>query len=264
MFARQRGTTLAVGLFVVVGLWGCSDTDDIVTPDFDPQDVQAGAEAAALAGPAAEMTQEIVMGLMQGALGAAVPMTTDDNIIPIHETSVYLDNGVEATCFIDDQGGVSCEFVGVVSVDGYAVEVGGSMSASLSATQPTSGAAYDVDFEARASSPALGTAMWSMLGSVEVDEAGERVDYNFNMSHTITPVGGVATVVTVIVSPTQLELVATGPMGGTVRFNLNRLTMTGSVYVNGYHVATIVVDGVCTAIDFTSEEYQDVNVCPQT
>ena len=51
-----------------------------------------------------------------------------------------------------------------------------------------------------------------------------------------------------IVSPSQLELVATGPMGGTVRFNLNRQSMVGSVYVNGYHVASITV-GTCTEIE---------------
>lgn len=263
MFARQRGTTLVFVLLAVVGLWGCSDSDDIVNPEFDPQDVQAGAEAAALAGPAAEMTQEIIMGLMQGALGGLAPMTTE-NIIPTHETSVYLDNGVEATCLIDDQGGVDCEFVGTVSIDGFEVSISGSMSAGLSASQPASGAAYEVDFDASANSAALGSATWSSLGSVEVDEAGEPVDYSFNMSHTVTPVGGSATVVTVIVSPSQFELVVTGPMGGTVRFNMNRQSMTGTVYVNGYMVATIVVDGTCTSIDFTSEEYQDVEVCPQT
>ena len=263
MFARQRGTTLVIVLLAVVGLWGCSDSDDIVNPDFDPQDVQAGAEAAGLAGPAAEMTQEIVMGLMQGALGAAVPMVADDSVIPTHETSVYLDNGVDATCLVDDQGGVDCEFGGVVSINGYEVEIGGSMSAGLSAVQPASGAAYDVDFDAMAGSPGLGNVTWSMLGSVEVDEAGEPVDYDFNMSHTVTPVGGATSVVTVVVSPSQLELVATGPMGGTVRFNLNRQSMVGSVYVNGYHVASIVI-GTCTEIDFTSEEYQDVSICPQT
>lgn len=263
MFSRQRGTTLIFMLVAVVGLWGCSESDDIVNPDFDPQDVQAGAEAAALVGPTSEMTQEIIMGLMQGALGSLAPMTTD-NIIPTHETSVYLENGVEATCLIDDQSGVECEFVGVVSIDGYEVSVSGSLSAGLSASQPNSGAAYDVDFDAIANSAALGSATWSTLGSVEVDEAGEAVDYAFNMSHTVTPVGGTATVVTVIVSPSQFELVVTGPMGGTVRFNMNRVSMTGTVYVNGYMVATIVVDGTCTAIDFTSEEYTDVNICPQT
>ena len=51
MFSRQRGTTLAFVLLAVVGLWGCSDSDDIVNPEFDPQDVQVGAEAAALAQP---------------------------------------------------------------------------------------------------------------------------------------------------------------------------------------------------------------------
>jgi hypothetical protein len=263
MFARQRGTTLVIVLVAVVGLWGCSDSDDIVNPDFDPQDVQASAEAAALAGPAAEVTQEIVMGLMQGALGAVASMTTDGGVIPTHETSVYLDNGVDATCIIDGLGGLNCEFAGVVSIDGYEAEIGGTMSAGLSASQPTSGAAYEVDFDAVAGSAALGSVDWSMLGSVEVDAAGEPVDYDFNMSHTVTPVGGSATVVTVILSPTQLELVATGPMGGTVRFNLNRQSMAGSVYVNGYHVASIVI-GTCTEIDFTSTEHQDVSVCPQT
>ena len=261
MFARQRGTTLVLVLLAVVGLWGCSDSDDIVNPDFDPQDVQVGAEAASLAGPTAEMTQEIIMGLMQGALGAVAPMTTG-NVIPTHETSVYLDNGVEATCVIDAQGGVTCEFGGVVSVDGYSFEVGGSMSAGLSGSQPTSGAAYEVSFEATAECLALGVSTWTTEGSVQVDAAGEPVDYDFEMSHRVTPVGGSQMIVTVSVSPTQLELVATGPMGGTVRFNLNRQSMTGSVYVNGYHVATIVVDGTCTVIDFTSEEHQDVNVCP--
>jgi hypothetical protein len=250
-------------LLAVVGLWGCSDSDDIVNPEFDPQDVQVGAEAAALAGPVSELTGEIIMGLMQGALGAPVAMTTD-SIIPTHETSVYLDNGVEATCVIDEQSGVECEFIGTVSVDGFEVAVAGSLSAGLSASQPNSGMAYDVDFDATANSAALGSATWSTLGSVEVDETGEPVDYSFNMSHTVTPVGGTATVVTVIVSPSQFELVVTGPMGGTVRFNMNRVSMTGTVYVNGYMVATIVVDGTCTAIDFTSEEYQDVNVGPQT
>lgn len=263
MFSRQRGTTLVFVLLAVVGLWGCSDSDDIVTPDFDPQDVQAGAEAASLAGPVSELTGEIITGLMQGALGEPAPMTTD-SIIPTHETSVYLDNGVEATCLVDDQGGVDCSFVGTVSIDGFEVSVSGSLLAGLSASQPTSGASYDVDFDATAESAALGSATWSTLGSVEVDEAGEPVDYSFNMSHTVTPVGGTATVVTVIVSPSQFELVVTGPMGGTVRFNMNRLSMTGTVYVNGYMVATIVVDGTCTAIDFTSEEYQDVIICPQT
>ena len=70
--------------------------------------------------------------------------------------------------------------------------------------------------------------------------------------------------VTVVVTPTQFEMMATGPMGGTVRFDLNRVSMTGSVFVNGYLVATIVVEGTCTSIDFTSEEHQDVEICPTT
>jgi hypothetical protein len=264
MFARQRGTALLIVLLAVVGLWGCSDSDDIVTPDFDPQDVQAGAQAAALVGPTSELTQEIVMGLMQGALGAVAPMTSD-TIGPTHETSVYLENGVEATCVLDGMGGVSCEFGGMVSVDGYDVSVtGGSMSVSLSDSQPPTGAAYDVQFGATASNATLGSSVWSTAGSVQVDELGEPVDYDFEMSHTVTPAGGSPMSVTVVVSPTQFELVATGPMGGTVRFALNRLSMTGTVYVNGYQVATIAVEGSCTAIDFTSEEHQDVEVCPTT
>ena len=263
MFARQRGTTHLIVLLAVVGLWGCSDSDDIVNPSFDPQDVEAGAGAAGLAGPTAELTQEIIMGLMQGTLGAAAPMTADGGIIPTHETSVFLNNGVEATCVVDEMGGVSCEFAGIVAADGYEIQVSGSMSAGLAASQPTNGSRYDVDFDAMANS-ALGNATWSTLGSVEVDELGEPVDYTFNMSHTITPVGGTTTIVTSIVSPTQFEFVVTGPMGGTVRFNLNRLTMTGSVYVNGYQVATFAITNGCTDVDFTSDEHLDVTICPQT
>jgi len=249
-------------LLAVVGLWGCSDSDDIVNPSFDPQDVQAGAEAAALAGPAAGLTQEIIEGLMQGTLGAAVPMTADGSIIPTHETSVYLNNGVEATCAIDEMGGVFCEFVGIVAIDGYEMSISGTMSAGLAVSQPTNGSRYDVDFDGMANSP-LGNATWSTLGTVEVDELGEPVDYTFNMSHEVTPTGGATVIVTAIVSPTQFEFVVTGPMGGTVRFNLNRTSMSGSVYVNGYQVATFAVEGGCTDIDFMSEEHLDLTICPQ-
>lgn len=264
MFARQRGTALLIVLLAVVGLWGCSDSDDIVTPDFDPQDVQAGAQAAALVGPASELTQEIVMGLMQGALGAVAPMTSD-TVGPTFQASVFLENGIEASCVLDDLGGLTCEFGGTVNVDGHDVLVtAGSMSVTLSDSQPSTGAAYDIQFGATASNATLGTSVWSTAGSVRVDETGEPVDYDFEMSHTVTPAGGSPMNVTVVVSPTQLELVATGPMGGTVRFTLNRLAMTGTVYVNGYQVATIVVEGSCTAIDFTSEKHQDVEICPTT
>jgi hypothetical protein len=248
-------------LLAVVTLWGCNDSDDIVNPDFDPADVQAGAEAAGLVGPTAEMTEQIITGLMQGAFGAAAPMTAG-GVIPTHETSVYLENGVEATCEVDAMGGLVCQFFGTVSVDGYEVSVSGSLSAGESASQPASGTRYDVDFDATATS-ALANAVWSTLGTVEVDEQGEPVDYSFNMSHTVTPTGGSSVVVTAVASPSQFELVVTGPMGGTVRMNMDRVSMTGSVYVNGYQVATFAVDAGCTDIDFTSEEHQDVTICPQ-
>ena len=40
-------------------------------------------------------------------------------------------------------------------------------------------------------------------------------------------------------------------------------SLTGSVYVNGQMVANLAVSGYCVDIDYVSESYNDVSVCPQ-
>ena len=80
---------------------------------------------------------------------------------------------------------------------------------------------------------------------------------------TVTPAGG-ASVVVVVVSPTRFEETVTGPRGNTIRFVLNRETMTGTIRANGTEVAAVTITGGCAHVDFVNPELTDFTICAGT
>ncbi len=109
----------------------------------------------------------------------------------------------------------------------------------------------------------LGTATWSSLGTVIRDAVGDVIDFTFNQTHTVTPFGGQTSTVTTVVTPSQIEIIVAGPLGGTIRFVLDRESLAGAAFVNGTQVAAIsFIDG-CMSIDYVSSLLTDVVICPQ-
>ena len=177
MLGRHRGIILLITALIVAGSWGCdSSNNNITTPSYDPQDVQAGAEVAGIVGPSSEAVQDIIVGLMQGVVNAPAAMTTSDGdmLIPARQTSVYLENGVSGDCAVLGTGAIECSFSGTTLVNGHAVDVSGTLVANHSSSQPPTGTSYDIDFDAQASSATLGSATWSCLGTLTLDVCLEK------------------------------------------------------------------------------------------
>jgi len=67
----------------------------------------------------------------------------------------------------------------------------------------------------------------------------------------VTPTGGTTRIATVLISPTQFEVVVTGPFGGVLRIVLDRETMSGFVSLNGLRVAQITIVDGCVTVEYT-------------
>jgi len=257
---RYRFTHLLIALAVVVGLWGCDDSQNLTDPGFNEQDVSSGAEIVALVGPTAQTADQMMLDMIAQVAGTTAPLTTGQSVsLPGSTESFDLGNGITGTRELTANGVYTFRFAGTVDVDGAMIRVEGTLVLTPAATQPPSGAAFLIDYSADATGP-RGSATWTATGNVEVG-AGEVTDYDATMTHTVTATGGASAVATVMVSPTRFELVVTGPFGNTLRFVFDRSSMTGTLGVNGRDVALVTVSGGCTHVDYMDPARQDIDVC---
>lgn len=252
---------------ILLSLAGCDTSNgvDLNSPETLAE-VQSGALAAAVAAPSSDIAGDLIVAMM-GAVdpaplargGGAGESGGDEPACP---ESFDLGNGITGTCSATPEGVVTFVFGGSIPMEGAAAAVSGTLVAAPASSQPSRGTAHDIDFDASVSS-SLGDASWSSLGTVTRDELGRILDYSFTMTHTVTPAGGATAVVTTVLTPSRFELVVTGPLGGTLRFVMNRDTMGGVVLLDGVEVAEIdVVDG-CVSIDFLGAGLTDEVVCPR-
>ncbi len=251
-----RGAFVAAALLALAGLCGCSN-DDVTNPSFDPSEVEAGAVAAALTAPTAEAAEEMILAML-AEIGGPAPLSLG---AAAGDCSTFdLGNGITGTCSLSPEGVYTITFGGTVDIDGELATLEGTFVVTPAVVQPLSGVRYLIDFDATATS-AKGSASWSAAGTVTFDTLGTVADYDFTMTHTITPTGGTTVMVSVVVSPTRFQLIVTGPLGNTLRFALNRETMTGTVSINSNEVASVTILDGCTTINFFSEELVDRTVC---
>jgi hypothetical protein len=230
-----RRFLVLIGLLALAGLWGCDNSDDF---NFSDADIQGEVEAAA----------ETVAPFSTGTL-------------PTHTTEFDLGNGITGICVTDGTGVYTLDFGGAIEIEGAVTTLEGRLVVSPSVNQPATGSRYQIDFGATAVGP-HGTASWSSVGTVTLDEVGEVVDFELTISHTVST-GAVTVTATVAISSTSFELVVTGPLGGTVRFTLDRETMTGTISLNRREVATVAIVEGCAVIDFLNDAIQDGTLCPQ-
>lgn len=258
-----RLTALTV-VALVLALCGCDGSGTTGPSPADvQQDVAAAALAAATAGPESEAARSSVVDLMS-LISTVAPATSgavSPAVAPSCPSNFELPSGLAGTCSVSDSGVVTFAFEGTVSTASGQVSVSGSLVASKTAQQPASGSTWSIDYSATATGP-LGTATWSLTGTVTLNANDEVVDFALTMTHTMQPSGGATSTVTIVLSPTSFELVATGPRGNTVRITLDASTMTGSVSINGREVASIAISDGCVTIDFTDPALADEVRCP--
>jgi hypothetical protein len=259
MDAKHRRAILACVLLAVVAGAGCSDSD-VGNVGFDPEQVEAAALTVAGAVPQVEATEQSILGML-GQISQPAP-ALDPVGVPSHTEGFTLQNGLTGTMDSTLAGEYTFSFSGTIPLEGGTVTVQGTMVVSLTSIQPSNGATFAIDYDVSVSGP-QGSANWSADGTMTVDGTGQLVDYALSMTHEVTTAEGASALVTTVVTPTAYEMVATGPFTHTVRFVVDRVSLTGSVYVNGSNVANFAVDGDCVDIDYVSEEYTDVSVCPQ-
>ena len=259
---------LTLGFVAVSGFSGCDSTDDVTQPSNDQilTDVTAGASAMTLAGPASEASLDLIAALMAELEDPLAPLTTGapaaQVAYPNCPPTFELDNGISGTCSVALGGVVTWVFGGTLQAAFGPVTVDGTLVGAPTQNQPQSGLRYTVDYDATASSD-LGTATWSAVGTVTLNADHQVVDYSYNMTHTVTPVGSPSVVVEVLVTPSRFELIVTGPMGGVVRFLFDRDSMSGVVRINGFEVATITIVEGCAHIDFVNHDLDPAVVCPE-
>ncbi len=258
-----RLTALGVAA-IVLALSGCDGNGTTgPSPAEVQQDVAAAALAIATAGPESEAARSSVVDLMS-LVSTAAPATSGSAspaVAPSCPSSFDLPSGLAGTCSVSDAGVVTFSFGGTVSTASGQVSVSGSLVASKTAQQPASGSTWSIDYSATATGP-LGAATWGMSGTVTLDANDEVADFALTMTHTLQPNGGATSTVTVVLSPSSFELIATGPRGNTVRITLDASTMTGSVSINGREVATIAISDGCVTIDYTDPALTDEVRCP--
>jgi hypothetical protein len=247
---------------------GCTSNDVAQPSSADTQaDVNASALAVSMTGPSAAASTELI-GAMVGRMGGAVAMAKLVAGTPVAPPTTCpstfdLGNGITGTCSASTQGTGTFTFSGTLVIDGVSVAVEGTLVATPSVDQPPSGIRYAIGFNASATS-LRGVATWTATGDVTRDAGGQVTDYNLAMTHTATPAGGASVVVVVVVSPTRFEETVTGPRGNTIRFVLNRETMTGTMQVNGTEVAAVILSGGCAHVDFVNPELTDFTICAGT
>jgi hypothetical protein len=258
---------LIIALAAISGLSGCNTTDDVIQPS-DTQvetDVPAGAAAVSLAGPTSDASARMIDDML-GLLRNPPPLApargvAAQEVHPVCPEQFELQNGISGSCSFSAEGVVTFLFGGTLTLEGGAVTVEGTLVGAPAETQPESGLRYTIDYDAYASG-SRGSATWSALGTVTLNDQFQVTDFSFNMTHTVTPTGGPSAVVEVVLSPTRFELIVTGPLGGVVRFLLDRDTMSGMVSINGHDVAEVVIVDGCSHIDFINENLDSVVVCP--
>jgi hypothetical protein len=260
MNESYRRSLVLIGLLVLAGLWGCDNSDDFNFSDADIQaEVEAAAEIAAMSGPTAEAASELILAMMGQVNGVVAPFST--GTLPTHTTEFDLGNGITGICVTDGNGLYTLDFGGSIEVEGAVTTLEGRLVVTPSVDQPATGSRYQIDFSTTAIGP-HGTASWSSVGTVTLDEIGEVVDFDFTISHTVST-GAVTVAATAVVSPTSFELVVNGPLGGTVRFALDRETMTGTISLNRREVATVAIIDGCAVVNFLNDAIQDGTLCPQ-
>ena len=84
------------------------------------------------------------------------------------------------------------------------------------------------------------------------------------MTQTISPTGGAMVVVNTVITPGTVDMSFAGPLGGTMTLSINRLTMTGSLSLNGNEVATLTFANGCVTINSVIPGIPSQEVCPQT
>lgn len=253
-------------LVAAAALTGCSRSDDAVfTPGSDSQaDVQAGAELAALAGPSGDAAGDMILGmvtLLQPAPNVVLEETGAPASVPSCPASFDLGNGISGSCSVSANNVATFLFGGTLTVDGDVVSVDGTLVAGPAEQQPASGSHYLIDYDASASG-SRGQASWGASGDVTVDEGGGVIDFSLTLTYTVTPTGKAPRIATVLISPTQFEVVATGPFGGVLRIVLDRSTMSGFVSLNGLTVAQITIVDGCVSVDYLVPEVPSETICP--
>ena len=266
---KNRNRKRIVAVFAMAAalllLAGCNGAEELVQPGPNAEaEVTMGAQAGALAGPSGDTAGDMIagmMGLIQPApLRSTVGAVSAVLLDPSCPATFELASGISGTCSMSETGTMTWLFGGAILVDGDSVEVDGSMTATPSAEQPEIGASYDVDYNASAFGT-RGSATWTATGTVLLDDAGDVVDYDLEMTHTITPAGGQTTVVRMTVNPTTLDIRLTGPLGGILGLQLDRETMTGSLSLNGIQVATVSIENGCATIVSSIPAIPDQTVC---
>lgn len=242
---RKRIAAVFAMATALLLLAGCNGAEELIQPGPDAEaEVTMGAQTGALAGPFGDTAGTMIAGM----IGLACPET------------FALPSGISGTCSMDGTGVKTWLFGGAILVDGDSVEVDGSMTATPSADQPEIGSAYDIDYNASAFGN-RGSATWAASGTVLLDDAGQVLDYDLEMTHTITPAGGQTAVVRITVNPAMLDMALTGPLGGTLGFEMDRETMTGTLNLNGIQVATVSIEDGCATIVSSIPSIPDQTIC---
>jgi hypothetical protein len=258
-----RFSFMITALVALLAIPGCSDPDPI-----DPQpsnaeiqtDVSAGAGPITLAGPGSVAAADFVSQMM-GLLYEAPPVPGARLAEAACDPDFDLGNGLTGTCEVSPEGVVSFSFSGTVDVDGVSTTISGSLVAGPTDPQPETGSEYNIEYIAEVSS-SLGSVSFSMLGWVLLDEEQQVVDFLYNMTQSVTAAGFGTFSVEVLLSLTRFEISLAGPLGNVLFIELNRDTLTGTVEINGYLVAVLMIDGPCTTIDFECPCLGSVIVCP--
>jgi len=255
----HRSIVSLLALLAGVFLIACDSSNDIGDPGFNEQELESAALVVAFAGPSAESAEQLMLDML-AQIGSPAA-STDGVSLPSHSADFDLGNGVTGTMEVTAEGVYTFTFSGSVVVDGSPVDVQGTLVLTPAATQPPSGSAYLIDYDATASG-ARGSATWSTIGTLVRDSVGVVTDYDLTMNHTVAPTGHSPSVVTALLSPSSFELVVTGPYGNTLRFSFDRVSMRGDVSINGRLAATVLVSDGCAHVDYVDESRIDVDICP--
>ena len=81
------------------------------------------------------------------------------------------------------------------------------------------------------------------------------------MTHTLSPAGGSTVVASMVITPLQFQLSATGSGGVAVGFDLERHDMNGTASLDGEDVAMVTFADNCAYIDYFAELLQDGTYC---
>ncbi len=262
MYRLIRFSLMMVALVAMLAIPGCDDADNITQPsNAEVQtDVSAGAAAVTLAGPGSVAAADFIsqmMGLLEEAPPAPGARLAEASCDPEFD----LGNGLTGTCEVSPEGVVTFMFSGIVDVDGVSTEISGSLVAGPTDPQPETGSEYNIEYNAVVSS-SLGTVTWSTFGWVLLDEGHQVIDFLYNMSQTVTAAGYGSFSVDVLLSLTRFEMTLAGPLGNVLHITLNRDTLFGAVYINGFLVATLTVSGGCTQVDFECPCLGTAIICP--